>query len=155
MSGLRRMLPAVAQGVVLAGACSVMIAGFAKMLDPGAFIAALIAHDLVPEAVGSNLGWGVILVELWAAANAVWALLRARPAIAAWSIAAIFGVFAWYAAALVVFPPPEPVGCGCGLLSDDAAHWPSLTLRNTAASGLFCLCALISRRPAPSPRSPH
>jgi hypothetical protein len=150
------MLPGATQAISLAGACVLMVAGFAKLLDQERFVSAVTNHGIVPSALAGDASRAFIMAELAVATGSVWALLTRRPALAGWLLAAVFAVFSWYAAALVVFPPPAPAACGCGVLGGSGdAHWPEITARNVAAALLLGLSAKFTPTPPPSPRSPR
>lgn len=137
----------LAELVVLAAAAALIFSGFAKALDSGSFALTLAAQGLVPEPIVGQVATLVIVGEIVVGVAAV-GLMAAwgRLASAAGLLAGVAGAFAWYALFMVLFPPPEPVGCGCGFTaSDTPADWPFLAARNAFAAVVLAIVSLGSR----------
>ena len=125
----------------------VVYAGVQKILDPAAFRTALTSHKLVGSQLLGPLVTGVpcaeVLVGAWAAT-----LLandnRCRRA--SLILACTFAVFALYATALVVAPPPKPTGCGCAIRHAPVQSWARPALENAAICGALLLCGRFDPR---------
>lgn len=151
-----RALRLLGELVVLVAAALLIFTGFVKLLDEESFALTIAAHGLVPEPVVGQIASVVVIGEIVLGVVAV-ALMAAwgRLSVAAGLLAGVAGMFGWYAFFMVLFPPPEPVGCGCGFTGSDApADWPMIAARNAAAAVVFALISLASRQ-APEARSAH
>jgi hypothetical protein len=149
-----RPLRLLAELVVVAAAAVLIFAGFSKALDTESFALALAGQGLIPEPIVGQAASAVIVGEIVVGVAAV-ALLAAwgRLALAAGLLAGVAGAFGWYGLAMTVFPPPEPVGCGCGF-SDAPADWPMIAARGAVAAVLLASISLATRR-TPAPHSPR
>lgn len=145
-----------ARAVILGAALVLLYTGSAKLTGPRAFAETIASHALLPRDLAPQIAWGVIAMELAVGTGALWLVLaQGRLRAAAASLALAFTAFAWYAGALVVFPPPAPASCGCaGSASALPADWGAITARNTlAAAGLALVaCAAINARFEPRER---
>ncbi len=149
-----RPLRLLAELAVVAAAAVLIFAGFSKALDTESFALALAAQGLIPEPIVGQAASAVIVGEIVVGVAAV-ALLAAwgRLALAAGLLAGIAASFGWYGLAMTVFPPPEPVGCGCGFSgSDTPADWPMIAARNAVAAVVLAMISLATRT-TPTPRS--
>lgn len=137
--------------VVAAAAIALVYTGSAKLLAPTAFAQTIASHGLIPEVLTPHVAWGVITLELAVGVGSLWLIAGKRllqPA--AISAALVFAAFAWYAGAMVLFPPPEPTSCGCAGASAEPADWRTLTGRNTAlAAALFITLPIAPRTTTP------
>ena len=113
--------------------------GFAKLLSPAAFREALLAQSLIPEPIVSQVAWGVILLEIVIGTSALWHIAgKGIIHRAVLMLASLFALFALYAGAMILFPPPAPTGCGCtGSDVTDIADWGAITWRNAATAALL------------------
>ena len=139
--------------LVLAAATLLIFTGFAKAFDTESFALTLAAHGLIPEPIVGQAASAVIVGEIVVGVAAV-ALLAAwgRLALAAGLLAGVAGAFGWYAFFMVLFPPPAPVGCGCGFsASDTPADWPMIAARNAAVAVVLAMISLATRT-TPAPR---
>ncbi|HED52747.1 MAG TPA: hypothetical protein ENJ00_00915 [Phycisphaerales bacterium] len=125
-----------------------LYAGFAKFMHKAAFVESLASQSLIPEPIASQFSWGVILCEIFIACSAVWTITRKRRADhAAMLLSGIFLSFTVYSGALVLHPPPTPVGCGCWGSSDvHPADWTKVFSRNAAASVLLLVMIPAARQ---------
>jgi len=134
--------------------------GTAKLLSPAAFREALLAQSLIPEPIVSQVAWGVILLEIAIGSSALWHVAgKGTIHRAVLMLASLFALFSLYAAAMILFPPPAPTGCGCaGSGTTDIADWGAITWRNAAAAGLLILAVPFSlkdvRATSPAAHSP-
>ena len=147
----KRLIRSVARfGVpfVIASASIVLIyTGSSKLLSPSAFAETIATHGLIPNDLTPHISWGVIALELTIGVSSLWLLVGkqlTKPAAIGASV--VFAAFAWYAGAMVVFPPDAPTSCGCSGATDEPANWRALTGRNSAAAGLLLLTIPVSRR---------
>lgn len=128
--------------VVIAAAAIVLIfTGSAKLLAPTTFAQTIASHGLIPEALTPHVAWGVIAAELVVGVGSLWLLIGRRLTRRA--------AVAWYSGAMVVFPPPAPMSCGCAGSAEEPADWRSLTGRNSAAAGLLVFMLPVSRETKP------
>ena len=129
--------------LVSAAATIFIYTGVAKLIDPAAFSKTIASHGLLPADLAPNIAWGVIALELAIGISALWLVLgerRIKPAAIATAI--LFGSFAWYAGAMVLFPPPAPASCGCAWASaanDQPANWRVIAGRDSVAAALLLL----------------
>ncbi len=150
------VLRAQGSALLVASAALVLLyTGSAKLMAPSSFAQTIEAQGLIPRDLTPHVSWGVIAMELSVGTSALWLVLAERRVRGA-SIGAglVFGAFAWYAGAMVLFPPPAPTGCGCaGSASQDPAHWGTITGRNSAAAAMLLVVvpAAASRLRSPSP----
>ncbi|MFI4873461.1 MAG: MauE/DoxX family redox-associated membrane protein [Phycisphaerales bacterium JB061] len=133
---------------VIAAASIVLIyTGSAKLLGPSAFAETIATHGLVPRDLTPHAAWGVIAAELSIGVSSLWLLVGkqlTKPA--AIGTALIFAGFAWYAGAMVIFPPEAPTSCGCTGDFEEPADWRALTGRNSATAGVLLLTLPMTRR---------
>ncbi len=134
-------------GLLVAAAALVLLyTGSAKLLAPSAFVETINSHGLIPRDLTPHVAWGVIAMEIAVGISTLWLVLaehRIKPA--AIGAGLVFAAFAWYAAAMILFPPPAPTSCGCaGSGTTDIADWGAITWRNAAAAGLLILAVPFS-----------
>jgi|GEM_PF-3306087 len=127
-------------GLLVAAAALVLLyTGSAKLLAPSAFAETINTHGLIPRDLTPHVAWGVIAMELAVGISTLWLVLaerRIKPA--AIGAGLVFTAFAWYAGAMILFPPPAPTGCGCaGSGVTDIADWGAITWRNAATAALL------------------
>jgi hypothetical protein len=128
---------------VLGGATLLIYTGFIKLLSPDSFALALASHGLVPEPIVGQAAAAVMWGEVGVGAAAlVLAAGWSRPRTSALLLCVVAGALAWYAAGMALFPPPEPVSCGCGLGGDEPADWHWIALRSTGAAAVLALAGL-------------
>lgn len=148
-------------GLLVASAALVLLyTGSAKLVAPSLFAQTIEAQGLIPRDLTPHVAWGVIAMELAVGVRALWLVLaerRVRPA--AIGAGLVFAAFAWYAGAMVLFPPPEPTGCGCaGSGTADLADWGAITWRNSAVAGTLLVLTPVAlrglRAPSPEAHSP-
>lgn len=139
---LRTCIPSI---VVAAAAIVLIYTGSAKLLAPSTFAQTIASHGLIPEVLTPHVAWGVIALELLVGVSSLWLLTGRRlTRHAAMGAAAVFAAFAWYAGAMVVFPPPAPTSCGCAGSAQEPANWRALTARNAGAAGLLVIMLPVS-----------
>ena len=146
---------------VIAAALVLLYTGSAKLLGPSAFAQTIEAHGLIPRDLSPHVAWGVIAMELSVGTSALWLVLaERRTRAAAIGAGLVFAAFAWYAGAMVLFPPPAPTGCGgAGSASTEAANWGAITGRNSALAAALLVfvpaAARWIRSPSPAAHSPR
>lgn len=143
-----RCFPFIVRAAVLLTAAAVMFAAFLKVDDIQEFRRILIAQRLIGENQSGLTAWVITGAELGIGCVAFGLALQ-RPlrlaAIAALMMALLFAAFAIYSAALVVFPPPKPVPCGCGFSPLPVSDWAGIAARNgaiTTTCAIFGLSVL-------------
>jgi hypothetical protein len=136
-------------GVTLALAAALAYAAFAKLREPEAFRELIIAHGVIPADLAGLAAWAAPAGEIALAFAALAALAGAFGSRATRRAGLLLGgaffALAGYTALVAMAPPPEPVGCGCGMPGASDAPlspegWWMLTLRN-AGLGLIALAA--------------
>lgn len=109
---------------------------------------ALIGEGLIPIAARLVPG-----VEILLGVACVVALCRPRARGAAlWLVAGFFLSLSAYCLMLQLWPPPKPVGCGCGFSKEVVRSWALLAFRNGLAASVAGVAALFtSERSHPHP----
>ena len=122
----------------------VLMLGLMKLTSIDIFLAAVEAHELMPDWSVSYVAWSVPVIEVILGAGVLWAVTTSLRASAFGSLALSLFLLAMtlYAAGLWISPPPEPVSCGCLPNAEVINSWKSVTVRNGT---LTALMAIVSR----------
>lgn len=122
----------------------VLMLGLMKLTSIDTFLAAVEAHELMPDWSVSYVAWSVPVIEVILGAGVLWAVSTSLRASAFGSLALSLFLLAMtvYAAGLWISPPPEPVTCGCTPNAEVINSWKSVTLRN---GSLTAITAIVSR----------
>ncbi len=132
-SGLARTVRGLARVAVLCVAGLLLLTGAFKMQDRAAFAAIVQAQGLVPVGIVPLAVWVVAWGEIAFGVFAVWAVLQQQwvfVRVGALLCALVFLVFAGYASALVIHPPPVPTPCGCLPGEEAVVSWWPIVIRN-------------------------
>ena len=145
-SGLARTVRGIARVVVLCVAGLLLLTGAFKMQDRAAFAAIVQAQGLVTADIVPHVVWIVPWGEIAVGVLAVWAVLQQRwmfVRVGALLCSFVFLVFAGYAAALVIHPPPAPTPCGCLPGQEEITSWWPIVVRNGLVASLLACVGLL------------
>ena len=145
-SGQARTLRGTARIVVLCVAGLLLLAGAFKMQDRAAFAAIVQAQGLVPVGIVPFSVWVVAWCEIAVGALAIWCVLQQRwvfVRVGALLCALVFLVFAGYASALIIHPPPAPTPCGCLPGEPEIASWWPIVIRNGLIASVLASVGLL------------
>jgi len=122
----------------------VLMLGLMKLTSIDTFLAAVEAHELMPDWSVSAVAWSVPVTEVILGTGVLWAVTTSLRASAFGSLALSLFLLAMtvYAAGLWISPPPEPVTCGCMPNAEVINSWKSVTVRN---GSLTAITAIVSR----------
>lgn len=144
MSGPGGLLRVFAILVVLTGSGLLFYTAYAKVFDQPSFARTLASQGLLPARFVRAATIGVPIAEFIVGASCFLLALRGgTPNLACVILAMAFVAFALYAMALHHFPPPKPVGCGCGFSQAPVHSWLGVAARNGAAAAVLGGLALI------------
>lgn len=127
--------------ILLSLAAYVLASAFSKAIDLRAFRSAVLAHGVVAADDVEFVSLVFVCLEFAVAICAI-AMMEWKPTTSRWSGIVLGGFFvglSMYAAWLVAYPPPRPVGCGCGFSPSRIADWKFVTLQNS-----LCAVAAVS-----------
>ncbi|MBX3322461.1 MAG: hypothetical protein KF757_05680 [Phycisphaeraceae bacterium] len=133
--------------VALGVSLLLLYSGIEKIADLETFKRVVVSHGLLSSSVAGLASTALVIVELLVGGlGLVLILTRGQRAVGLVLLAGavVFLVFAGYAAALTIRPPPEPTSCGCGLLASGEANWGVILTRSVIAASLLAAGALFS-----------
>lgn len=129
----------------------IMWSGFGKLSDLAYFRQTLVGQGIFDTETAAWLSVVVAGSEILVGCAAAAALVSGRCDRGLLLVAGIVFLFTLYASVLILNPPPNPVGCGCGPGRALVASWSGIAIRNGLLCGVCALFAAVSSRgPQPS-----
>ncbi len=134
----------VARSLLGIAGVALLMLGLMKLTNIDSFMAAVEAHELLPQWSVQGVVWFTPFAEIFLGGAILWAITTSTRASAFASLALSFFMLSMtvYAAGLWISPPPEPTSCGCMPSAAVVDSWRSVTLRN----GLLTSAAAIIAR---------
>ncbi|MCA9274551.1 MAG: hypothetical protein KDA29_00840 [Phycisphaerales bacterium] len=141
---VQSLLSLASRSVLAIAGIIVLMLGLMKLTNFETFLAAVEAHELMPDWSLSYVAWSVPVIEVILGGGMLWAVTTSLRASAFGSLALSLFLLAMtvYAAGLWISPPPEPVSCGCMPNAEVINSWKSVTIRN---GSLTAITAIVSR----------
>jgi hypothetical protein len=139
------------------GAASIgwLLLGLTKLFNLDEIASALSGHGLLYERWVASVAVLIGLTEVTLGVLGI-AVLPLGPRLAsgaAMLFSLVLAVFTIYASLLIVWPPDQPVGCGCFPGASPVSNWGTVGARTAAGSLLLLLAAFACRNGSDVPQS--
>jgi uncharacterized membrane protein YphA (DoxX/SURF4 family) len=147
------MLKALVLSIFCLGSGIILVvSGSHKLLHPQAFVDTIAIHHSVYASDMVIAAWFMILSEISVGLTIIACAVNKNVRIACLLSSFFFALLMLYAVWLVIEPPTQPVGCGCGFSREvvTADGWKWIVVRNGVLAATYAAMTLVSCRVSPA-----